>query len=100
LFGFVKQESYILVYRISFYKRKFVIFSLLVLTGLACGLGGQQNEVSGPPGGPIPVSQEASDRLKQNFFQALQEATSTHEASWIKKTEPFTSSVSLMQILN
>ncbi|MBI1880171.1 MAG: hypothetical protein HYR94_18450 [Chloroflexi bacterium] len=68
------------MHRFSFYKSFLIVISLLVLTSLACGLGGQQDEVSGPPGGPIPVSQEASDRLKQNFYQALQEATSTHEA--------------------
>jgi hypothetical protein len=50
---------------------------LLAVTLLACG--SSQPELS-PPGGPIPVSQEAADRLKENFYQALQEATADHEA--------------------
>lgn len=81
------------MHRLSFYKNFVLIFSLLMLTSLACGLGSQQDEVSGPPGGPIPVSQEASDRLKQNFYQALQEATSTHEASLRITNEEITSLV-------
>jgi hypothetical protein len=44
-----------------FSTRKSLVFilSLLVLTGLACGLGGQDQTPS-PPGGSIPVSQEAA----------------------------------------
>lgn len=80
------------MHRFSFYNI-FVVFSLFVLTSLACGLGGQQDEVNGPPGGPIPMSQEASDRLKQNFYQALQEATNTHEASLRITNEEITSLV-------
>ena len=70
-----------------------IIFSLLALTGLACGLSSQQDEVTGPPGGSIPVSQEAADRLKQNFYQALQEASGTHEARLRITNEEITSLV-------
>jgi hypothetical protein len=81
------------VHRFSFLKSLVIVFNLLVLTSLACGLGRQQDEVTGPPGGPIPVSQEAADRLKQNFYQSLQEATSTHEASLRISNEEITSLV-------
>jgi hypothetical protein len=80
------------VHRFSFYQSFIVLISLLILTGLACRLGGQ-DETIGPPGGPIPVSQEAADRLKQNFYQSLQEATSTHEASLRITNEEITSLV-------
>jgi hypothetical protein len=73
-------------------KRSVFILSLLVLTGLACGLGGQ-SQTPGPPGGSIPVTQEAADQLKQNFNQALQEATGTHEASLRITNEEITSLV-------
>lgn len=80
------------MHRFSFYQSFIVLISLLILTSLACRLGGQ-DETIGPPGGPIPVSQEASDRLKQNFYQSLQEATSTHEASLRITNEEITSLV-------
>lgn len=81
------------MHRFSFYKSFGVIIGLLLLTGLGCGLGGQRDDASGPPGGPIVVNQEASDRLKQNFYQALQEATSTREASLRITNEEITSLV-------
>lgn len=80
------------MHRFSFYQNLIVIASLFILTSLACSLG-SQSETVGPPGGPIPVSQEASDRLKQNFYQSLQEATSTHEASLRITNEEITSLV-------
>lgn len=80
------------MHRFSFYQSFIVVVSLLVLTSLACRLGGQ-DETVGPPGGPIPVSQEAADRLKQNFYQSLQEATSTHEARLRITNEEITSLV-------
>jgi hypothetical protein len=61
--------------------------------GLACSLGGEDEAVGGPPGGPIPVNQEAADRLKQNFYQAIQEASSTNEASLRVTNEEVTSLV-------
>jgi hypothetical protein len=81
------------VHRFSFYQKFVIIFSLLALTSLACGLGSQQDEVTGPPGGSIPVSQESADRLKQNFYQALQEASGTHEARLRITNEEITSLV-------
>jgi len=82
------------VHRISFFKNFVIVLSLLTLTGLACSLGGQQqDEAAGPPGGPIPVSEEAADRLRQNFYQALQEASGTHEASLRVTNEEITSLV-------
>jgi hypothetical protein len=65
-------------------KQIVILLSLLALTGLACGLGGQPQATPaplGPPGGKIAVSDEAADRLKQNFYQALQEASGDREAS-------------------
>lgn len=76
----------------TFFKKITFVFILLVLTGLACGLGGGDEEVE-PPGGPISVNEEAADRLKQNFYQALQEATGTHEARLRLTNEEITSLV-------
>ncbi len=67
---------------------------LLVLTSLACGLGRNAEEI-GPPGGPIPIEQEAADRLKQNFYQALQEASGNHEAQLRLTNEEMTSLVAI-----
>jgi hypothetical protein len=80
------------VSRFSTCKKLVFVLSLLVLTGLACNLGGQDQTPS-PPGGSITVNQEAADRLKQNFNQALQEATGTHEASLRITNEEITSLV-------
>ena len=44
-----------------------------------------------PPGGPIPVSQEAADRLEENFYQSLQETTVTHESQLRVTNEEITS---------
>lgn len=74
------------------YKRLVFVLSVLVLTNLACGLGGQDS-TPGPPGGSIPVNQEAADQLKQNFNQALQEATGAREASLRITNEEITSLV-------
>ena len=64
----------------------------LVLTGLACSAG---NEQIGPPGGPIPVNREASDRLRQNFYQALQETSASHESQLRVTNEEITSLIAL-----
>lgn len=73
-------------------KQFIIILGLLASLGLACNLGGQA-ETASPPGGPIPVGEEAADRLKQNFYQALQEATGTREASLRVTNEEITSLV-------
>ncbi len=78
--------------RFSIYLRLVSVLSLLTLTGLACSLGGQ-DETVGPPSGSIQISEEAADRLQQNFNQALQEATGTHEASLRITNEEITSLV-------
>jgi hypothetical protein len=73
---------------------KILAAGLLVLTSLACGLGKSQAEI-GPPGGLIPVSQESANRLKQNFYQALQEASGQHESQLRITNEEITSLVAL-----
>jgi hypothetical protein len=65
-----------------------------MLLTLACNLGGR-DETIGPPAGAIPVSQDAADRLKQNFYQALQEATGAQEANLRVTNEEITSLVAL-----
>jgi len=67
---------------------------VLVLTGLACGPGGGIDEI-GPPGGTIPVSREASERLKENFFLALQEATPDNESQLRITNEEITSLIAI-----
>jgi hypothetical protein len=63
-----------------------LLLSLLLLLSLACGLGrGRNSALVGPPEGLITVNQEATDRLKQNFNQALQE-TSLNSESWLRVT--------------
>ncbi len=72
------------------FRKSFAILAALVLTSLACSLGGNSPEIA-PPGGPVPVNEESADRLKQNFYQAIQEATSTHEAQLRVTNEEITS---------
>jgi hypothetical protein len=66
------------------------LLALLLLVGLACSSGASADELT-PPGGTIPVSQEAADRLKQNFYQALQEASINHESRLRITNEEITS---------
>jgi hypothetical protein len=68
----------------------FIIF--LALTSLACGLGNNREQLQ-PPGGDIPINQEAADRLKQNFYQALQEASGNRESQLRITNEEITSLV-------
>jgi hypothetical protein len=75
-----------------FSKRSTIIVSLLLLTSLACSFDNRTGGI-GPPSGAIPVSDEAPERLKQNFYQALQEATSNHEAQLRVTNEEITSLV-------
>ena len=76
-------------------KSTFFVFILFLLTTLACGLGGNNNQQFGPPEGTIPVSQEATDRLKQNFNQALQEASGNHASQLRVTNEEITSLVAI-----
>lgn len=71
------------------FKKLAVIWILLGLVSLACSAGGTAQIA--PAGGPITATQESADRLKQNFYQALQEATPTHEAQLRVTNEEVTS---------
>jgi len=70
--------------------QRIILPLLLALTSLACSLGGGAPELA-PPGGPITPNPEAAERLKQNFYQALQEATPTHQAQLRMTNEEATS---------
>ena len=72
-----------------FSRKLLLLLALLVGPVLACG-SGSEPEI-GPPGGPIPVSQDSADRLKDNFYQALEEATAEHEAQLRITNEEVTS---------
>ena len=76
-------------------KHIFFVIILFLLTTLACGFGSNGDEQFGPPGGTIPVSQEATDRLKQNFNQALQEASGNHASQLRVTNEEITSLVAI-----
>ena len=51
---------------------------LLLVASLAC-TPGDSSELPSPPGGHVPVSQEAADRLKENFNREMQEASTGEE---------------------
>jgi hypothetical protein len=61
---------------------------------MACALGNPR-EVPSPPGGEIPVSQEAADRLKENFNREMQEASTGEEFRLFVTNEEITSLVAL-----
>ena len=85
---------------IHFYchKKSVLILILLLLVGLAC----RSNNIDeiGPPGGSIPVSQEAATRLEQNFQQALQEATTNHESQLRITNQEITSLIAYFGFMN
>lgn len=74
-------------------KKLSISLVLLLLVSLACSLGGSNEAEIAPPEGNIPVNQEATDRLKQNFNQALQETSSSNEAQLRITNEEITSLV-------
>lgn len=74
---------------LKFPKRFWVVLGLLLLLNLACGSSGLEDIK--PPSGQILVTNEASDRLKENFYQALQEASSRNEAQLRITNEEITS---------
>lgn len=76
------------------YKVFAIIFSLVLLVGLACRSNDNIDQI-GPPGGQITVNQEAADRLRQNFYQALQEASRNHESQLRVTNEEITSLIAL-----
>ena len=65
---------------------------ILCLATLACSIGGSNQQVR-PPEGVIVVNQEATNRLKQNFNQALQETSSSSESQLRVTNEEITSLV-------
>lgn len=73
-----------------FSKKLISIVALLALVGLACSSRSDLNDI-GPPSGTIPISQEAANRLKDNFYQALQEAGTNHESQLRVTNEEITS---------
>jgi hypothetical protein len=78
-------------------KRIFFVLLILTISSLACSLSGNTDDGTqfGPPGGAITVNQEAAERLKQNFNQAMQEAGSNHESQLRITNEEITSLVGL-----
>ena len=82
------------MYRYFLFKNFAVFLLLLALTSLACGVGGNNDQLT-PPEGTIPINQEAADRLNQNFNQALQEASSNHESQLRITNEEITSLVAI-----
>lgn len=76
----------------SLIRNLIFVLTLLISSSLACSLGGGSEQLQ-PPGGPIPISLEAADRLKQNFNQALQEAGGNHESQLRITNEEITSLV-------
>ena len=77
----------------KFFTQKLIpVLTILIFTSLACSLGGS-NEQLQPPAGPIPISPEAADRLKQNFNQALQETGGRRESQLRITNEEITSLV-------
>lgn len=62
-------------------------FLVLLLVILAC------SSAATPPAGNIEVSQAAADRLKDNFYQSIQEATLTRESQLRVTNEEITSLV-------
>jgi len=61
---------------------------------LACAPGNWSN-IPSPPGGRIPVSQEAADRLRENFHREMQEASTGEEFRLFITNEEITSLVAL-----
>lgn len=72
-----------------FPKKIMAVLSLLLLVGLACGSSSSLDEIKPP--GEIPVTQESADRLEDNFYQALQEATTNNESQLRITNEEITS---------
>ena len=69
------------------------ILAFLLLSSIACGIGSRAQ--IGPPEGTIPVSEEAANRLKNNFNQALQETTVNNESQLRITNEEITSLVAM-----
>lgn len=73
-----------------------VVVVTLIVAGLACSLNpGNPGDIPSPPGGQIPVSSEAADRLKENFHREMQEASTGDEFRLFVTNEEITSLVTL-----
>ncbi len=73
-----------------------IIILLLAVVGFGCQLPfGKNTDYPVPPEGNIPVSQEAADRLKDNFRSEMAEAASGDEFRLFITNEEITSLVAL-----
>jgi hypothetical protein len=72
----------------------FLVGLWIIAVSLACAPGNRGN-IPSPPGGQIPVSQEAADRLKENFNREMQEASTGEELRLFITNEELTSLVAL-----
>jgi hypothetical protein len=71
-----------------------VVSLLIILASLAC-VPGNPGDIPSPPGGQIPISQEAADRLKENFNREMQEASTGEEFRLFITNEEITALVAL-----
>lgn len=79
-------------------RRAWLLVTVLAIitATLACSLNpGDSGDIPSPPGGQIPVSQAAADRLKENFQREMQEASTGDEFRLFVTNEEITSLVSL-----
>jgi len=67
---------------------------LIIVASLACAPG-NPGDIPSPPGGQIPVSQEAADQLKENFNREMQEASTGEEFRLFVTNEEITALVAL-----
>lgn len=71
-----------------------VVALLIVVANLACALG-NPGDIPSPPGAQVPISQEAADRLKENFNREMQEASTGEEFRLFVTNEEITALVAL-----
>jgi len=67
---------------------------LIIVASLACAPG-NPGDIPSPPGGQIPVSQDAADQLKENFNREMQEASTGEEFRLFVTNEEITALVAL-----
>jgi hypothetical protein len=71
-----------------------VVGLLIFVASLACAPGNSSG-IPSPPGGQIPISQEAADRLKENFNREMQEASTGEEFRLFVTNEEITALAAL-----
>lgn len=77
-------------------SRWFLLVLILVLPSLACNLGSSKKaDLPQPPSGQIIPNADASDRVEQNFYQAIQEASGNRTFRFRITNEEITSVVAL-----